>query len=67
MRDIRGDLQERADFIEKQIAAAGDDFEKAVEQLQGKLKAEIAALGIAMLAEHYRTFLMDTFGGDGGS
>jgi hypothetical protein len=67
MRDIRGDLQERADFIEKQIAAAGDDFEKAVEQLQGKLKAEIAALGVAMLAEHYRTFLMDTFGGDGGS
>jgi chaperonin cofactor prefoldin len=67
MRDIRDDLQERADFIEKQIAAASDDFEKAVEQLQGKLKAEIAALGVAMLAEHYRTFLVDTFGADGGS
>ena len=67
MRDIRDDLQERADFIEKQIAAASDDFEKAVEQLQGKLKAEIAALGVAMLAEHYRTFLVDTFAADGGS
>lgn len=66
MRDIRGDLQERADFIEQQIAAAGDDFEKAVEQLQSKLKAEIAALGVAMLAEHYRTFLMDILPGDGG-
>jgi hypothetical protein len=65
MRDIRGDLQERADFIEKQIAAAGDDFEKAVEQLQGKLKAQLAVLSVAMLAEHYKTFLLD-LGGDGG-
>lgn len=66
MRDIRGDLQERASLIEQQIAAAGIDFDKAVEQLQGKLKAELAALGVAMLAEHYKSFLMDSLGGDGG-
>jgi predicted RNase H-like nuclease (RuvC/YqgF family) len=65
MRDIRGDLQERASLIEQQIAAAGIDFDKAVEQLQGKLKAELAALGVAMLAEHYKSFLMDSLGGDG--
>jgi len=58
MRDIRGDLQERASLIEKQIAAAGVDFERTVEQLQRKLKAELAALGVAMLVEHYRTALM---------
>ena len=65
MRDIRDDLQERASLIEQQIAAAGVDFDKAVEQLQGKLKAELAALGLAMLAEHYKSFLMDSLGGDG--
>ncbi|HEY6656406.1 MAG TPA: hypothetical protein VI038_06185 [Methyloceanibacter sp.] len=64
MRDIRGDLQERASLIERQIAAAGIDFDKAVEQLQSKLKAELAALGVAMLAEHYKSFLMDSLGGD---
>jgi hypothetical protein len=52
MRDIRGDLQERADLIEKQIIAAGKDFEKSVEQLQRKLEAELGALGVAMLVEH---------------
>jgi predicted RNase H-like nuclease (RuvC/YqgF family) len=66
MRDIRGDLQERASLIEQEIAAAGIDFERAVEQLQGKLRAELAALGVAMLAEHYKSFLMDSLGGDGG-
>ncbi len=65
MRDIRGDLQERASLIEQEIAAAGIDFEMAVEQLQGKLKAELAALGVAMLAEHYKSFLIDSLGGDG--
>ena len=59
MRDIRGDLEERASLIEKQITAAGNDFEKTVELLQLKLKAELAALGVAMLAEHYRMFLLD--------
>ena len=65
MRDIRDDLQERASLIEQEIAAAGIDFEKSVEQLQGKLKAELAALGVAMLAEHYKSFLIDSLGGDG--
>jgi hypothetical protein len=66
MRDIRGDLQERASLLEQEIAAAGIDFDKAVEQLQGKLRAELAALGVAMLAEHYKSFLMDSLsGGDG--
>ena len=65
MRDIRDDLQERASLIEQEIAAAGLDFEKAVEQLQGKLRAELAALGVAMLAEHYKSFLIDSLGGDG--
>jgi hypothetical protein len=59
MRDIRSDLQERANFIEKQIAATGTDFEKTLQQLQRKLKAELAALSVAMLAEHYRMFLKD--------
>jgi len=59
MRDIRSDLQERANFIEKQIAATGTDFEKMLHQLQRKLKAELAALSVAMLAEHYRLFLKD--------
>jgi hypothetical protein len=65
MRDIRDDLQERASLIEQEIVAAGIDFEKAVEQLQGKLRAELAALGVAMLAEHYKSYLMDSLGGDG--
>ena len=64
MRDIRGDLQERAFLIEQQIASAGADFEKAVEELQGKLKAKLAALGVAMLAEHYKSFLIDSLGDD---
>ena len=67
MRDIRDDLQERASLIEQEIAAAGIDFERAVEQLQGKLRAELAALGVAMLAEHYKSFLIDSLGGDGRS
>ena len=65
MRDIRDDLQERASLIEQEIAAAGIDFERAVEQLQGKLRAELAALGVAMLAEHYKSYLIDSLGGDG--
>jgi hypothetical protein len=60
MRDIRADLQERAHLIESQIAAANDDFDKAVEQLQRRFKAELGAVSVVMLAEHYRTFLKDT-------
>jgi hypothetical protein len=68
MRDIRADLQERADLIEKQIAAANEDFEKSVKQLQSSFKAELGALSVVMMAEHYKTFLEDalrsqSFGG----
>jgi hypothetical protein len=65
MRDIRGDLVERASLIEAQIAAAGQDFDIAVELLKQKLRADIASLGIALLAEQYRNYLADTFRGDG--
>jgi hypothetical protein len=64
MRDIRGDLQERANLIEKQITAARNDFEKSVEQLQHKLEAELGALGVAMLVEHYRMFLIELLRSD---
>jgi hypothetical protein len=65
MRDIRGDLEERVSLIEAQIAAAGQDFENAVDQLKQKLRADIASLGVALLAEQYRNYLADTFRSDG--
>jgi hypothetical protein len=34
MRDIRGDLQERADLLAKQIGAAQEQFDKLLEQLK---------------------------------
>jgi hypothetical protein len=41
MRDIRGDLQERAKLLEEQIGATQSQFDKFIEQLklehQGKL------------------------------
>ena len=54
MRDIRGDLEERVFLIEAQIAATSTDFENAVEQLKNKLRADIASLGVALLAEQYQ-------------
>ena len=59
MRDILGDLEERVAFLQGQIAAAGDDYDQAVNRLQGELKARISALGVAMLVEEYRGFLTD--------
>jgi hypothetical protein len=44
MRDIRSDLQERANFIEEQIRAAYAHFEKAVQQLQSERDARVADL-----------------------
>jgi len=42
MRDIRGDLQERAKLLEEQIGATQSEFDKYIEQLklehQGKLE-----------------------------
>jgi hypothetical protein len=64
MRDIRSDLEERVSLIEAQIAAVGSDFDDAVEQLRKKLRADIASLGVALLAEQYRNYLADIFQGD---
>ena len=61
MRDIRSDLQERANLIEEQIRAACAHFEKMVQQLQGErdadvaeLKSSLAWIGKFMEAEHRR-------------
>jgi hypothetical protein len=44
MRDIRGDLQDRAGFLEEQISAAEAQFEKRIEQLKREHQAKIADL-----------------------
>ena len=48
MRDIRGDLQDRANLITKQISADQAQFEKRIEQLklehQNRLKNPKAEL-----------------------
>jgi hypothetical protein len=61
MRDIRSDLQERANLIEQEIANAVGHFERAIERLQGErdtrvaeLKAELAVLGVLIESEHQR-------------
>jgi hypothetical protein len=61
MRDIRGDLQERANLLEQQINAAQAEFEKLIEQLKREqnsrlddLKAELEAVNRVMEIEHRR-------------
>jgi hypothetical protein len=61
MRDIRGDLQERANLLEQQINAAKNHFEKLVEQLKREhesrlrdLKAELDTVNSVMEIEHQR-------------
>ena len=61
MRDIRGDLQERATIFEQQINAAQNQFEKLLEQLKGEhesrlsdLNAELDAVNRVMKIEHRR-------------
>ena len=44
MRDIRSDLQERANFLEEQISGTYAHFEKAVQQLQSERDARVAEL-----------------------
>ena len=53
MRDIRGDLQERAVLVDGQIRAAAAHFDKAIQQLQTERDARIADLkaGLAMIAK----------------
>ena len=61
MRDIRGDLQERANTIKEQMSVAQSLFEKRFEQLklehQSRLKnpiAELEALKLVMKIEDRR-------------
>ena len=61
MRDIRGDLRERANLLEEQIKAAQAQFDKYVEQLKGEhagrlidLKSELEAVNTIMGIEHRR-------------
>jgi hypothetical protein len=44
MRDIRGDLQERASICEEQIRAAVAHFEQKIQQLQGELDGRVGEL-----------------------
>jgi hypothetical protein len=44
MRDIRGDLQERANFIEEQIRGTYAHFENVVQQLMSERDAKVAEL-----------------------
>jgi hypothetical protein len=41
MRDIRGDLQERADLLAKQIGAAQEQFNKLLAQLENEHAARL--------------------------
>jgi hypothetical protein len=61
MRDIRGDLQERANWLEEQINAAQGQFEKYLEQLKDEhdarlkdLKSELEAVNALLGIEHRR-------------
>ena len=51
MRDIRGDLQERANVFEEQIRAALAYFEQRAQQLQREMDAKITDLksGLAVI------------------
>ena len=53
MRDIRNDLQERADLARDQIKAADVQFQRMVEQLRHEHDAKIADLkgALAMIAK----------------
>jgi hypothetical protein len=44
MRDIRGDLQERANFIEEQIRGTYAHFENVIQQLMSERDAKVAEL-----------------------
>jgi hypothetical protein len=44
MRDIRGDLEERAHIVQEQVRAAHAHFERMAQQLQSERDARIADL-----------------------
>ena len=48
MRDIRGDLQERATLIDEHIKGAYDHFERSIRQLQNERDARIGELQSAL-------------------
>ena len=59
MRDIRGDLQERANLLGQQINAAQSQFEQAIEQLKREqdsrrddLRFELETVNRVMETEH---------------
>jgi len=61
MRDIRADLQDRANFLKEQINAAQAQFEKHVEQIKQEhdsklkdLKADLNAVTTLLGAEQRR-------------
>ena len=61
MRDLRGDLQERAKILEEQTKAARDQFDGLIEQLKQEhdskiedLKAELDAVNLLMDFEYRR-------------
>lgn len=61
MRDIRGDLQERAGLVEQQINAAHNQFKRVMEQLKSDhdsraidLKAALNAVNKVIEIEHRR-------------
>ena len=41
MRDIRGDLQDRANLLEEQISAVQGQFDKHIEQLKREQKLDL--------------------------
>jgi hypothetical protein len=53
MRDLRNDLQERADLVQDQIKAAAVHFERILEQLRNEHDARVADLkvSLAMIAK----------------
>lgn len=64
IRDIRADLEERAKLLEQEMCAAAEDYDRAVAEAQNALKAKLAALSTAMLADNYRAFLSDFLDSD---
>jgi hypothetical protein len=61
MRDIRGELQERASLVEQQISATQNQFTKLIEQLKSEqdsraidLKAALNAVNRVIEIEHRR-------------
>ena len=61
MRDIRGDLQERASLVEQQINATQNQFNRLMEQLKSEhdtraidMKAALNAVNRVIEIEHRR-------------